>query len=54
MVATGAAIGGAAAPIVFGWILDTGHASWLFYVLAACLVILIITILIPKTRITLS
>ena len=33
---------------------DTGHASWLFYVLAGCLVILIITILIPKTRIQLT
>ncbi len=54
MVATGAAIGGAAAPIIFGWILDTGHASWLFYVLAACLVICIITIAIPKTRIQLT
>ena len=54
MVATGAAVGGATAPIIFGWILDTGHASWLFYVLAACLVILIVTILIPKKRIVLG
>jgi MFS family permease len=54
MVATGAAVGGATAPIIFGWILDTGHASWLFYVLAACLVILIVTILIPKKRIVLQ
>jgi MFS family permease len=53
MVATGAAIGGASAPIVFGWILDTGHPSWLFYVLAVCLVILIVTVLIPKKRIEL-
>ena len=53
MVATGAAIGGATAPVVFGWILDTGHPAWLFYVLAGCLAILIVTILIPKTRIVL-
>jgi len=53
MVATGAAIGGASAPIIFGWILDTGHPSWLFYVLAVCLVILIVTVLIPKKRIVL-
>jgi FSR family fosmidomycin resistance protein-like MFS transporter len=54
MVATGAAIGGALAPVIFGWILDTGHPAWLFYVLAGCLVILIITIMIPKTRIVLG
>ena len=53
MVATGAAIGGALAPVVFGWILDTGHPSWVFYVLAGCLVILIVTVLIPKKRIVL-
>jgi len=53
MVATGAAVGGASAPIIFGWILDMGHPSWLFYVLAVCLVILITTVLIPKTRIVL-
>ncbi len=54
MVATGAAIGGALAPVIFGWILDTGHASWLFYVLAGCLTICIVTILIPKTKIVLQ
>jgi MFS family permease len=53
MVATGAAIGGALAPVVFGWILDTGHPSWVFYVLAGCLAILIVTVLIPKKRIVL-
>ncbi|MEE8139648.1 MAG: MFS transporter, partial [Alphaproteobacteria bacterium] len=53
MVATGAAIGGATAPIIFGWILDTGNPSWVFYVLAGCLVILIVTVLIPKKRIVL-
>jgi MFS family permease len=53
MVATGAAIGGAIAPLVFGWVLDSGHPSWLFYVLAACGAILIVTVLIPKRPITL-
>lgn len=53
MVATGAGIGGATAPIVFGWILDTGHPSWLFYVLAGCLAILIVTVVIPKRAIVL-
>ena len=54
MVATGAAIGGAMAPLFFGWILDVGKAHWLFYVLAMCLVILVVTILITKRRIELS
>ncbi len=53
MVATGAAVGGATAPLIFGWILDAGNPAWLFYVLAANLVILIITVMIPKKPITL-
>ena len=53
IIATGAAIGGAAAPLIFGWILDVGSPAWLFYVLAGCGVILIATILIPKKRIEL-
>lgn len=53
MVATGAAIGGATAPVIFGWILDAGNPSWLFYVLAANLVILIATVLVPKKAIQL-
>ncbi len=51
MVATGAAIGGAVAPVVFGWIMDIGRAQWLFYLLAACLVLIAFTVLLPKTRI---
>lgn len=54
IVATGAAVGGAFAPVIFGWILDTGNPSWLFYVLAANLVILIICVVIPKKRIQLG
>lgn len=51
MVATGAAIGGAAAPVAFGWIMDIGQARWVFYLLAACIVLLAATVLIPKQRI---
>lgn len=51
IVATGAAVGGATAPLIFGWILDYGEPSWLFYVLAANLVILIGCVLVPKKRI---
>ncbi|MGY9006422.1 MAG: MFS transporter [Alphaproteobacteria bacterium] len=52
MVATGAAFGGASAPVIFGWILDSGNPSWLFYVLAGCLAILVVTVLIPKKAIS--
>lgn len=51
MVATGAAIGGAVAPLVFGWVLDAGSPAWVFYVLAACTAMTLITIAWPKRRI---
>jgi sugar phosphate permease len=54
MVATGAAIGGAFAPLVFGWVLDAGNPSWVFYLLAGCGAILIITVVIPKRPIKLG
>ncbi|MGE0651241.1 MAG: MFS transporter [Alphaproteobacteria bacterium] len=53
MVATGAAIGGFIAPVTFGWIMDIGQAQWLFYLLAACLVLIALTVLAPKQRIVL-
>jgi MFS family permease len=53
MVATGAAIGGFIAPVTFGWIMDIGEARWLFYLLAACLVLIALTVLAPKQRIVL-
>lgn len=53
MVATGAAIGGAVAPVVFGWIMDIGRAQWLFYLLAGCLVLIALTVLLPKERVVL-
>lgn len=53
MVATGAAIGGAVAPVVFGWILDAGNPSWVFYMLAGCIAILVGTVAWPKRAISL-
>ncbi len=45
-VSTGAAAGGAVAPILFGWILDLGHPSWVFYgvalVMGVCLLAVIL------------
>jgi MFS family permease len=54
IVATGAAVGGATAPVIFGWILDYGDPSWLFYVLAANLCVLIVCVLVPKKPISLA
>ena len=51
MVATGAAIGGSVAPVLFGWIMDIGEARWLFYLLSSCLVLIAVTVLLPKQRI---
>ncbi len=51
MVATGAAIGGSIAPVVFGWIMDVGAARLVFYLLAVCLVLIAATVLVPKEKI---
>lgn len=48
MVATGASIGGAVSPIALGRIMDTGQTRWVFYVLAACVFLIVITVLVPK------
>lgn len=53
MVATGAAIGGAVAPVTFGWIMDIGEARWLFYLVAACLALIAVTVLLPKQKVVL-
>ena len=48
MVATGAAIGGSIAPVVFGWIMDVGAARLVFYLLAVCLVLIAATVLVAQ------
>jgi MFS family permease len=51
IVSTGAAIGGTLAPIIFGWIMDLGHAEWIFYILGASIVLMALTVITPKQRI---
>ncbi len=53
IVASGTAIGGTVAPIVFGWIMDVGHAQWVFYILGISIALMAVAVMIPKQRITL-
>jgi MFS family permease len=53
VVSTGAAFGGTIAPIAFGWIMDLGHAEWVFYIIGATIVLVAATVMVPKDRITL-
>jgi predicted MFS family arabinose efflux permease len=52
MIGTGAAIGGATAPVMFGWIMDIGEPQWIFYVVGVCFVLTTAIILIPMSKIT--
>jgi predicted MFS family arabinose efflux permease len=51
MIGTGAAIGGAVAPVTFGWIMDIGEPQWIFYVVGICFVLTTVIILIPMSKI---
>jgi len=52
MIGTGAAIGGATAPVMFGWIMDIGEPQWIFYVVGVCFALTTVIILIPMSKIT--
>jgi FSR family fosmidomycin resistance protein-like MFS transporter len=54
MVTTGAAIGGSASPLIFGYILDHGAPQWVFYIIGIGLVSVAATVLAPKEKINLS
>ncbi len=43
-VSTGAAAGSAVAPILFGWILDLGHAGWVFYGVAVLMLVSLLAV----------
>lgn len=47
-VSTGASAGGAVAPILFGWILDLGHATWVFYGIALVMVICLLAVVLDR------
>ncbi len=38
-VSTGISVGGALAPILFGWLMDVGRAEWVFYLIAVFMVV---------------
>lgn len=48
-VSTGASIGGGIAPILFGWILDLGHAPWVFYGIALVMFVCMFAVLFDRT-----
>lgn len=47
-VSTGASVGGAIAPILFGWILDLGHPDWVFHGVAIVMVIVLLTVVLDR------
>jgi len=47
-VSTGASAGGAVAPILFGWILDLGHPSWVFYGIALVMMISLLAVVLDR------
>ncbi|MGE0627369.1 MAG: MFS transporter [Hyphomicrobiaceae bacterium] len=47
-VSAGIALGGALAPIPFGWLIDIGRPDWVFYLLALFMVVAILTTVSPK------
>ena len=47
-VSTGASAGGAVAPILFGWILDLGHATWVFYGIALVMLVCMFALLFDR------
>jgi MFS transporter, FSR family, fosmidomycin resistance protein len=49
-VSSGIAAGSAIAPIPLGWLLDTGRAQWIFYVVAILMVIALFTVFVPKGK----
>jgi MFS family permease len=49
-VSAGIALGGALAPLMFGYIMDLGEPQWVFYALAIFMAIAVATVAVPKTR----
>lgn len=47
-VTTGINVGGALAPLLFGWIIDQGTARWVFWIIAAAMMVALVTVTIPR------
>lgn len=50
-VTTGMAVGGAVAPILFGWLVDRGGPQWIFYLLAGFLLAGAVIVLVAHGRV---
>lgn len=48
-VTTGIAVGGAVAPILFGWLVDLGRAEWVFYIIAAFMVLGVLSVVVGQS-----
>lgn len=48
-VSAGIAVGGAIAPIMFGYIMDLGKPQWVFYSLAIFMIIAVVAVAVPKS-----
>jgi FSR family fosmidomycin resistance protein-like MFS transporter len=47
-VSAGISVGSAVAPIPFGYLLDSGRAEWVFYLMAIFMTVALVTVLTPK------
>lgn len=48
-VTTGIAVGGAIAPVLFGWMIDLGRAEWVFYIIAAFMVLGVLSVVVGQS-----
>ena len=47
-VTTGINVGGALAPLLFGWMIDQGGARWVFWGIAAAMIAALVTVVTPR------
>lgn len=47
-VSTGSAVGAAVSPYLFGWILDLGHATWVFYGIALFMAVSLLAVIFDR------
>ena len=48
-VTTGIAVGGAVAPVLFGWMIDLGRAEWVFYLIAVFMVLGVFSVVVGQS-----
>jgi MFS family permease len=47
-VTTGLNVGGALTPILFGWLIDRGSGRWVFWLIAAAMIVALTTVVTPR------